>query len=382
MTEDARDFFATIYACDDEVLNEIILNSTNRERYGPDMSTPSTPGDILSPIYKTPNCLELTFTHEFRSRSHRGLVFGSGSCCDIQFPKSRGVARHHFEITFDSSYRLIVKDLGSRLGTCVTYERLDAQEREMQSAMEQDGHPVLRGQSRGMIMPTQRAADGNHRFRHNFTWVIGGNSFLNTQNMYSIVSFGNISVCVQPAYHDIYSEAYKTKVKKFLNLGAYPMSPWLCSFIRSRALAPKPLSEDSNQNNSLLIKTPSEHDKTWKTTHRWDFTSGEIHPVDWNMFGQTGQELRKRQALDEPKDESPQKRLRLEPMLAEDVMRPETRQLHSDGGLVYEIINGERRLKIRAGALSDLENSSQSTRRGKPNAGPPINWKKQWFRKK
>ncbi|KAI1823280.1 kinase-like domain-containing protein [Xylaria intraflava] len=54
-----------------------------------------------------------------------GLVAGWDPKADIVLPKLRGVSFHHFSLTFDDAYRLIVRDLGSREGTCVAYGTID-----------------------------------------------------------------------------------------------------------------------------------------------------------------------------------------------------------------------------------------------------------------
>ena len=51
-----------------------------------------------------------------------GVVGGYAGDADLTFRNLPGISKHHFAITFDDQNRPIVRDLGSRYGTKVTYD--------------------------------------------------------------------------------------------------------------------------------------------------------------------------------------------------------------------------------------------------------------------
>lgn len=53
-------------------------------------------------------------------RTERGLIFGSNPRCDVVV-RARGVSNFHFSLTFDDYNRPVIEDLGSFMGTQVTY---------------------------------------------------------------------------------------------------------------------------------------------------------------------------------------------------------------------------------------------------------------------
>ncbi|KAI0503089.1 kinase-like domain-containing protein [Xylaria bambusicola] len=62
-------------------------------------------------------------------KSSVGVVFGTDNeTCDVILPQVEGISRRHFALTYkrtipDNHYRLVLRDLGSRGGTAVAYDR-------------------------------------------------------------------------------------------------------------------------------------------------------------------------------------------------------------------------------------------------------------------
>ncbi|EGX94716.1 protein kinase [Cordyceps militaris CM01] len=63
--------------------------------------------------------IRISFNHV--PKTSHGLVFGCGKQCDVVLPDERSISAHHFSITFDEQYRLIVRDLNSTAGTEVIF---------------------------------------------------------------------------------------------------------------------------------------------------------------------------------------------------------------------------------------------------------------------
>lgn len=70
-------------------------------------------------------CLELRFSKPPKTR--RGLVAGRCPQADLVLPKLKGVSWCHFALTFDDLDCLIVRDLGSTVGTRVIYDGEDGE---------------------------------------------------------------------------------------------------------------------------------------------------------------------------------------------------------------------------------------------------------------
>ncbi|KFH48245.1 Inhibitor of nuclear factor kappa-B kinase subunit beta-like protein [Hapsidospora chrysogenum ATCC 11550] len=111
-------------------------------------------------------------------RTNRGLVFGSNEYCDVVV-NVKGMSQCHFSLTFDEQRRLIVKDLGSLIGTQVTYDR------------EGEGP------------------------RRQFQWIVSSHDILDGKNSIVIKVKGVISLRVIVPPHDVSSPAYIRAVGRF-----------------------------------------------------------------------------------------------------------------------------------------------------------------------
>ena len=73
------------------------------------------------PFYESPDYLVFLFSHGAKKPSV-GLVGGRAIDVDFSLPAQPGVSKYHFAITFDDQNLPIIRDLGSRYGTQVTYD--------------------------------------------------------------------------------------------------------------------------------------------------------------------------------------------------------------------------------------------------------------------
>ncbi|KAB8356484.1 hypothetical protein FH972_024067 [Carpinus fangiana] len=64
-------------------------------------------------------CLVFRFSKPPKTR--KGVVGGRSPKADIVMPKLKSISRCHFALTFDDRNRLVVRDLGSGMGTCMLY---------------------------------------------------------------------------------------------------------------------------------------------------------------------------------------------------------------------------------------------------------------------
>lgn len=124
-------------------------------------------------------CLRATFSDGPKTR--HGLIAGWDPKADIRLPKYTGVSFHHFSLTFNEEYQPVVRDLGSSIGTSITYGK-------------QDTEP-----------------------RVSFDWIVGGHNFLELRNkspiQINITQFLKFHLVVPE--HDITSPSYRAKVDKF-----------------------------------------------------------------------------------------------------------------------------------------------------------------------
>jgi serine/threonine-protein kinase Chk2 len=129
--------------------------------------------------------LELRFSDPPRTSS--GLVFGTDTnICDVVLPnvKGMGISKRHFALTYKNQFadgcsRLIVRDLGSRHGTIVTYDG-------------KGGTP-----------------------RSEFDWIIDGFRLPNETETLIVQLHETLMFQIIVARHDITSPAYANNVERF-----------------------------------------------------------------------------------------------------------------------------------------------------------------------
>jgi hypothetical protein len=140
---DDADLIARVYPETDLQTAEWFLKrNSSRRQNGLPRSSPRSPdpgthdGDWVStrPSSETGDqnpddfldCLELRFSDS--PKTDRGFVFGLNQKCDVLLPTLSGISNFHFTITFENDffdtndYRLVLRDLGSRSGTKVSYD--------------------------------------------------------------------------------------------------------------------------------------------------------------------------------------------------------------------------------------------------------------------
>ncbi|KAI0391195.1 kinase-like domain-containing protein [Xylariaceae sp. FL0594] len=62
-------------------------------------------------------------TFDYIPKTRYGLRIGRGKDADLCFPQAGGVSNYHLALTFNTDYRLIVRDLGSRQGNIVSMSK-------------------------------------------------------------------------------------------------------------------------------------------------------------------------------------------------------------------------------------------------------------------
>ena len=122
------------------------------------------------------SCIELRFSKIPRSRY--GIIFGRSPKCEVVIPFESSSSRH-FSLMFDEENRLIVRDLGSLVGTEVTY----------------DGE--------------------GHGERSNFRWIVGGDPTAAEKTDIIIKIYKTVSFQIVAAFQDIKSTDYIEKVHQF-----------------------------------------------------------------------------------------------------------------------------------------------------------------------
>ncbi|KAH7171301.1 protein kinase [Dactylonectria macrodidyma] len=111
-------------------------------------------------------------------RTKKGVVFGCDPQCDVVVPEAN-MSNIHFSLTFDDSHRLIVKDLGSRTGTQVTYD--------------QKGEGIRSG----------------------FQWIVGGHDMANKAANIVITITDCVAFQIFVSVFDISSPAHAARVSRF-----------------------------------------------------------------------------------------------------------------------------------------------------------------------
>ncbi|KAH7317096.1 kinase-like domain-containing protein [Stachybotrys elegans] len=145
-------------------------HSSRRTRGGTEPPTPDN-----TPISQYAPHLDLTFRDV--PRTSYGVVFGCDPRCDVVLPDMPGISAHHFSVTFDDANRLIIRDLGSMVGTQVTYDD-----------------------------------EGTGR-RSNFQWILSDRRV--KQSQIAIQVHKLLSFLLVLGDHDIESPAYISKVERF-----------------------------------------------------------------------------------------------------------------------------------------------------------------------
>ncbi|PON23257.1 period-4 [Trichoderma gamsii] len=122
-------------------------------------------------------CIKVTFSHIPKTR--HGLRCGHGEDAELQLDPLQGVGLYHFALTFDDSYRLIVRDLWSTSGTTVIYGKAE----------------------RGPWS--------------NFNWIVGGSDFLDGVSSIIVKVHSLLQFQLFIPHHDIQSKLYRDKVDRY-----------------------------------------------------------------------------------------------------------------------------------------------------------------------
>ncbi|KHN99767.1 CAMK family protein kinase [Metarhizium album ARSEF 1941] len=215
-------------------------------RYGRDdrerTVSPDEAGDrTLSGLDLLP-CIEVRFSKT--PRSSHGVLFGCSRRCDVVLPDVGGLSNFQFSLTFDDKGRFIVKDMGSRLGTEVTYNRQGA------------GH------------------------RRNFQWIVGGDRNAKRKVRKIIKLQGLVKFQIVVAEHESHgSESYKDKVRKFRQ-GAGTTEDFFSDLdLPLRPDAEKPTGAHTPWDTPIYLKKELGRGGFGVVTHHWNVSTGEESAV-------------------------------------------------------------------------------------------------------
>lgn len=200
-----------------------------------------------SPVPYDPDelpCLEVRFNNSPRTPS--GLVFGTDTTCDIVLPKIPGVSKRHFALTYknsfpDGCYRLVVRDLGSKYGTKVTY-----------------------------------GTKGDEP-RSDFDWIIDEFRLLDSTKPLIVHLHEDVKLHIIAMPHDIASPAYVANVERFRKGAANPET-----LLDGLELQSGPSTEGNSGAHTPVVKNPIHIPMGWiaqgafgSVSHLWNVSTGE-----------------------------------------------------------------------------------------------------------
>lgn len=122
-------------------------------------------------------CIKVTFNQIPKTR--HSLRCGHAEDAELRFDTLKGIGLYHFALTFDDSYHLIVRDLGSTSGTTVVYGR------------------------------TERGPWSD------FSWIVGGSDFLKGISSIIVKVSNLMQFQLVIPHHDTQSKLYRDKVDRY-----------------------------------------------------------------------------------------------------------------------------------------------------------------------
>ncbi|EJT79656.1 CAMK protein kinase [Gaeumannomyces tritici R3-111a-1] len=196
------------------------------------------------PVLDTLPYVELKLSDTHRSRS--GFLFGWGENNDVILPKSRGVGRHHFTLTFDGEKRPIVKDWGSLNGIQVTY------------------------------------GSQGHGARSGFQWIVGGHEipFVKRPIVVAALARPLVQLQIVVVPHDVASLAYIDKVDRFLQSTAAATEDLLSGLnIANRTDTKRPTGAPKLETGPIHIRKQLGKGSFASVTRYWDVSTGEEYAL-------------------------------------------------------------------------------------------------------
>ncbi|KAI1131012.1 hypothetical protein F5Y10DRAFT_275726 [Nemania abortiva] len=184
-------------------------------------------------------CLEISLSQV--PKTSLGLVAGWDPKADIVLPATPGVSFHHFSLTFDDAYRLVVRDLGSRAGTSVIYDG-------------EDGGP-----------------------RSNFQWIIGGDENLEGRNRIVIKVIKSLQFKIIVNKYDTDSEALRAQVDIF-RAGTADLADTLGDLdVRPPTRLPTGIHTPAKED--VLLKRKIGQGGFAVVYHTWNASTGDVYAL-------------------------------------------------------------------------------------------------------
>lgn len=236
---------------------------------------PSSASTQASEEYNNPGCVELRFSRGSRTSGY--FLFGKDKRCDIVI-RGPGVSRHHCALTYkrshDGFYCLIVRDLGSRQGTKVTYNGKGGE------------------------------------WRSTFEWIISGDSIPDATERVIIELPGNIQYRVVITRQTNSSPTYIANVKRFLQgsadteslFGMLDIDTGVHTALATGLVNGLATSADPPKNRPILITEGDNKAGSFgSVTCVWDVSTGKRMacktPLDKDKFEVLRDEIRVMQQL-------------------------------------------------------------------------------------
>ncbi|KAI9690114.1 MAG: hypothetical protein M1822_009075 [Bathelium mastoideum] len=171
-----------------------------------------------------------------------GLVAGRDPRCDLLLPELPGISFHHFSVTFNNSFHLVVQDLNSRIGTSVIYG-------------DEDGGP-----------------------RIDFQWIVGGDEILKEKERITIRVTQDLQFRIVVKACDINSEAFRAKVDRF-RAGTAGLEDMFGDIgVRDPTQLPSAVRTPSN--GDIFLEKKKLGEGTFAIVNRaWNVTTGQLSAV-------------------------------------------------------------------------------------------------------
>lgn len=183
--------------------------------------------------------LELRFSHS--PKTSAGFIFGCDEDCDIVLPSLRGVSSYHFALTFDDYNRPIVRDIGSFIGTQVTYNN--------------DGKGT----------------------RREFSWIVGGHPVPGEETPIVVEINESLKFQLAISSHDMDSQSYKDNIERFRR-GSSGYED-LFTRLKMRPETERPTGTHTPGSGPIFLRKKVGEGSFGVVTHFWNVSTAEEYAL-------------------------------------------------------------------------------------------------------